>query len=107
MADRALLNQELEQVRDKRTELRRKNPGATMPEDARAEDQRYADRMTTLVAQIETEEQRIRDAMFEETNGYIDQMAPERIVVSPGPCRDRRDATYCSIVSCFHAPASW
>lgn len=76
MADRALLNQELEQVREKRTELRRKNPGATMPEDARAEDQRYSDRMTTLVAQIETENQRIRDAMFEETSSYIERELP-------------------------------
>lgn len=71
MADLALLNAELEEIAAKRALLRQKHSGATMPEQERADDEAMADRSRTVIAQIEAEKQRIRDATFEETSRYL------------------------------------
>lgn len=72
MSDLALLNDELLQLRAQRDAIRTKHPGATMPEDARAEDDEIIRRMTRVTAAIEVEQQRIRDAAYEDTARYMD-----------------------------------
>lgn len=68
----ALLNEELEQVRRDRDALRTKHPGATMPEEARAEDTELVRRAGRITAGIEVEQQKLRDASMAETARYID-----------------------------------
>lgn len=72
MSDLAVLNDELTQLREQRDSLRTKNPGTTMPANARAEDDELVRRMTRVTAAIEIEKQRIRDAAFDETARYMD-----------------------------------
>lgn len=72
MSNLALLNDELAQLRGQREAIRTKNPGQTMPETARAEDDELIRRMERVTAAIEVEKQRIRDAAFEETARYMD-----------------------------------
>lgn len=69
----ALLNEELEQVRRDREALRTKNPGATMPESARVEDEELVRRAGRITAAIEVENQKRRDADFAETTRYLDE----------------------------------
>jgi HK97 family phage major capsid protein len=67
-----LLNEELEQVRRDREALRTKNPGSTMPEDARHEDEELVRRSSRIIAGIETEKQKLRDSSMAETARYMD-----------------------------------
>jgi HK97 family phage major capsid protein len=68
-----LLNEELEQVRRDREALRTKNPGSTMPESARAEDEDLVRRAGRITAGIEVEKQKLRDAAMDETQRYMDE----------------------------------
>lgn len=72
MATLTVLNEELEQARNSREALRTKHAGATMPEDARAEDDRLIKRMQVVTGMIEEELQKQRDASFAETAKYMD-----------------------------------
>lgn len=73
MPDLALLNQELTDLRAEREELRKKHPGATMPEEARARDGEIADRVKRVTFLVEEEQQKERDKLFEETARFLDE----------------------------------
>lgn len=70
----ALLNDEMDTLRDERAQLRAKNPGAVMPEEARVRDAEIVDRMQAVAVLIEREQQRKRDAMFDNTVNYMDDV---------------------------------
>jgi len=72
MADLALINQELADLRAEREELRKKHPGVTMPEEARGRDMEIADRVKRLVFLAEEEQQRERDKLIGDTAKYMD-----------------------------------
>lgn len=69
----ALLNEELEQVRVQRETLRAKHNGATLPEEARAEDIELVNRAKRITDAIEIEQQKERDAVFENTARYMEE----------------------------------
>lgn len=73
MADLALLNQELKDLRSEREEMRAKHQGATMPEEARERDREIADRVKRLTFLVEEEQQKERDKLFENTAKYLDE----------------------------------
>jgi HK97 family phage major capsid protein len=68
----ALLNAELEQVREEHVALRTKHPGSTMPEEARAQDADLVRRSNRLTAAIVVEQQKQNDAVMEETAKFLD-----------------------------------
>lgn len=72
MADIALINQELADLRAERDELRTKHKGATMPEEARARDMEIVDRVKRLTFVLEEEQQKSRDSLMNETAKYMD-----------------------------------
>lgn len=73
MADLALINQELADLRNEREELRKHHQGATMPEEARARDMEIVDRVKRLTFVAEEEQQKNRDKLMEETSKYLDE----------------------------------
>lgn len=74
MSDRlTLLNEELEQVRVQRENLRAKHRGDTMPEEARADDEQLVNRAKRITDAIEVERQKERDSVFENTARYMDE----------------------------------
>jgi len=72
VADIALINQELADLRAERDELRAKHKGATMPEEARARDTEIVDRVKRLTFVLEEEQQKARDHLMDETAKYMD-----------------------------------
>lgn len=72
MADLALINQELTDLRAEREEIRKKHQGATMPEEARARDIEIVDRVKRLVFVAEEEQQKARDRQMDETARFMD-----------------------------------
>lgn len=72
MADIALINQELADLRTERDELRGKHKGATMPEEARARDMEIVDRVKRLTFVLEEEQQKNRDRTMDETAKFLD-----------------------------------
>lgn len=76
--DLALLNSELEDIVAKRGLIRDKHKGATMPEEARAEDQGYHERAQKIRFLIEEEKQRIRDAEFDGLVNWMEK--PEHLI---------------------------
>lgn len=71
--DVKLLNEELEQTRAKRESLRSRHPGATMPEEARLEDESLVKRAHKLQEWIEEARQEERDAAFTRTADFLDK----------------------------------
>jgi HK97 family phage major capsid protein len=72
MADIALINQELADLRAERAEIREKHKGATMPEEARARDVEIVDRVKRLSFVLEEEQQKARDRLMDETAKFMD-----------------------------------
>lgn len=72
MADIALINQELSDLRAERAENREKHKGATMPEEARARDVEIVDRVKRLTFVLEEEQQKNRDKLMDETAKFMD-----------------------------------
>ncbi len=72
MADLALINQELADLRSERDELRAKHAGATMPEAAKARDVEIMDRVKRLVFVAEEEQQKKRDNEANELARFMD-----------------------------------
>lgn len=72
MADVALINQELSDLRVERDELREKHKGATMPQEARARDAEIVDRVKRLTFVLEEENQKERDRIMGETAKFMD-----------------------------------
>lgn len=72
MADLALINQELADLRAEREEIRKKHQGATMPEEARARDMDIVDRVKRLTFVAEEERQKERDALMAETAKFME-----------------------------------
>lgn len=68
----ATLNEELEQLTTERAQIRAQHPGAVMPDEARARDAEIADRVGRVTVLIEQEQQRKRDALFNDTAKYIE-----------------------------------
>lgn len=73
MLNVATLNSELEQIVTRRETIRRENPGAVMPEAARAEDDRLVTRAAGVRTLIEEARQAERDAAFAETETFVNQ----------------------------------
>lgn len=78
MPELALLNSELEDIVAKRSLIREKHRGATMPEEARREDESYTERAQKIRFLIEEEKQRGRDAEFDQLNTWMND--PHHIV---------------------------
>jgi HK97 family phage major capsid protein len=72
MADLALINQELADLRGERDELKTKNPGAIWPEEARARDVEITDRIKRLTMVALEEQQKARDNLMDETARFMD-----------------------------------
>jgi HK97 family phage major capsid protein len=72
MADLALINQELSDLRSERDELKTKNPGAIWPEEARARDVEITDRIKRLTMVALEEQQKARDSLMDETARFMD-----------------------------------
>lgn len=81
MPDLALLNSELEDIAGKRALIREKHRGATMPEEARREDEGYTERARKIVFLIEEEKQKDRDREFDNLAGYMSD--PHHVVPRP------------------------
>lgn len=73
MADLALLNEELADIVAKRALNREKHKGATMPQEARAEDEEYVKRAKKLQFLIEEENQKSRDAEFDNLVDFMEK----------------------------------
>lgn len=73
MPDIALLNGELDDIVAKRSVLREKHRGATMPEEARSEDQDLFVRGQKIKFLIEEEGQKARDAGFAELADWMNK----------------------------------
>jgi HK97 family phage major capsid protein len=71
-ADLALITAELDEVVAQRTVLRDKHKGATMPEEARAQDAALTERAQKLRFLIEEENQAARDKLMEETAAFLE-----------------------------------
>lgn len=78
MPDLALLNSELEDIAAKRALIRDKHKGATMPEEARREDESYTERARKIVFLIEEEKQKARDSEFDQISTYMNE--PHHVV---------------------------
>jgi HK97 family phage major capsid protein len=76
MPDLALLNSELEDIVAKRSLIREKHKGATMPEEARIEDESYTDRARKIKFLILEQQQNARDDEFTKLTSFIDD--PQR-----------------------------
>lgn len=73
MLNVATLNAELEQIVTRREQIRNENPGAVMPEVARAEDERLVTRAQGVRTLIEEARQAERDAAFSETEDFVNR----------------------------------
>jgi HK97 family phage major capsid protein len=73
MPDLALLTAEMDEVTTARAELRSKNPGAVMPDEARQQDAVLVDRMQRVQSLIAEEQQKERDRIVADTARFLDE----------------------------------
>lgn len=81
MPELKALQEELEQVYQRRDDLRSKNSGATMTAEATQQDEAFAERASKLVIAIEQEKLKERDRKFGEVQSYMND--PLRLPLHP------------------------